>query len=448
MRTVVGVDIGSSSIKVVLFAPETNEVLHIDRQPLRSRITSTWFEEDPNIIRDQAFRSIGSVSSLAKASGHMIEAIAFTGQMHGGLVVGSDLQPLTFFITWQDKRGDEIHKNGRSYAEELREWLPEDPTGVSIHTGFLFTSLYWLIQNGGLPQKAANVLGIYDWLASLLIGRPVTDISSAAAWAMFDPVERRWREELIARAAIPSALLPEVAEPGEDIGQISADVAAELGLPLTVRVHASTGDTQASYLGADCTSNEVLFNFGTGSQSMWETNDPIATAGTDLRYLRNGKYLVTAPTLAGGEALRILADFFRDVIREVGEKEVAVVDILNKIDRLAANYDSATLKVDPIFAGSKFRLDGERGSIQGITGANLRAATLSRALLEGMIEEIARPYFQREGEVRHERLVLAGNVMRKSAALRQIAALRFGLPVRMAPFEEDAAVGAAKLCLR
>ena len=84
MRTVVGVDIGSSSIKVVLFAPETNEVLHIDRQPLRSRITSTWFEEDPNIIRDQAFRSIGSVSSLAKASGHMIEAIAFTGQMHVG----------------------------------------------------------------------------------------------------------------------------------------------------------------------------------------------------------------------------------------------------------------------------------------------------------------------------------------------------------------------------
>src|SRR5947209_2670298 len=103
MRAVVGVDIGSSSIKAVLFVPETNEVLHIVREPLRSRVATSGLEEDPNIIRDQAFTSLRSLTSFAAANNHSIEAIAFTGQMHGGLIVDRELLPLTNFITWQDK---------------------------------------------------------------------------------------------------------------------------------------------------------------------------------------------------------------------------------------------------------------------------------------------------------------------------------------------------------
>src|SRR5438309_825052 len=124
MRAVVGVDIGSSSIKAVLFAPETNEVLHLVRQPLRSRVSAPGFEEDPKIIQDQAFATLKSLTSYAIANHHLIEAITFTGQMHGGLIVDRELKPLTNFISWQDKRGDEIHRNGRTYAEELRDWLP------------------------------------------------------------------------------------------------------------------------------------------------------------------------------------------------------------------------------------------------------------------------------------------------------------------------------------
>jgi gluconokinase len=447
MRTVIGIDIGSSSIKAVLFSSEMNELLHVERQPLRSRVSPAWFEEDPEIIRAQAFESIRSLTSFAIGYNHTIEAIAFSGQMHGGLVVDEKLQPLTHFITWQDKRSDEIHSNGQSYAEELRQYLSDDPTGVSIHTGFLITSLYWLLQNGGLPPNAAYVVGIYDWLTSLFVGRAVTDISSAAAWAMYDPVQKQWRTKLLQKVGLSSSLLPDVVEPGKFLGAIDPKLAAELSLPATTRIHASIGDTQASYLGAECKSDEVLLNFGTGSQSMWETKDPVTTPGTDIRYLQNERYLVTAPTLAGGEAIRVLADFFRDVVAEFTGTKLERTEVLGTIDRLAQRSGSERLAVDPIFAGSKFRMDGERGSITGIDTKNLRAATLARAHLEGMIEEIAWPYFERERTVRHSALVLAGSVMRKSSTLPEIASARFDLPARLAPFEEDAAVGAAKLCL-
>ena len=255
------------------------------------------------------FALIRSLASFAKSHNHSIEAIAFTGQMHGGLIVGSTLQPLTNFITWQDKRGDEMDETGRTYVESLRNLAKPDPTGVGIHTGFLVSTLYWLRSNNAIPENAAHVLGIYDWLASLLVRHAVSDISSVAAWGMYDPVEFRWRTDLLERAGLSGSLLPEVAEPGAILGNINPDMARELGLNIGIRIHASIGDTQAAYLGSECQPDEVLLNFGTGSQSMWVTALPIATEGTDIRYLRTAGILCVLQPSPVGKLTGLLPNF-------------------------------------------------------------------------------------------------------------------------------------------
>ena len=449
MSVVIGLDIGSSAIKAVLFDSDAQQVLSSDRQDLNSRVLNLppgHFEEDPNNIRKQAFAVIAALALEAKQQNRTVEAIAFTGQMHGGLIVDSKLEPLTNFITWQDKRGDEIDHEGQSFARSLREVLHRDQTGVSIHTGFLVTTLYWLHRHGMIPSNAAHVLGIYEWLTSLLVGSAVCDISSVAAWAMYDPVAHEWRNELLQAAGIPKWLLPEVTEPGAFLGTINSQLANELGLECDVRIHAPIGDTQAAYLGSGCKPNEVLLNFGTGSQSMWETSLPYATQGTDIRYLRNGRYLCCAPTLAGGEAYRIVANFFRETIREFMGVEISMEQVTEVMDRLAFKSDSMGMKIDPIFSGSKFRSVSERASMTGITRENFRPDALVRALVEGMIEEVATPYFEREGRVVHSGLIGGGGAMRRNLVLRQFAQARFGLPLTVGPFEDEAAVGAAMLC--
>ncbi|MHB8390716.1 MAG: hypothetical protein ACYDBH_14235, partial [Acidobacteriaceae bacterium] len=245
----------------------------------------------------------------------------------------------------------------------------------------------------------------------------------------------------------PESRLPAVMEPGAALGTIESRMADRLGLGADVRIHATIGDSQAAYLGSGCGEHELLLNFGTGSQSMWETDVPLATNGTDIRYLRDGRYLACAPTLAGGEAYRITAEFFRDVVRKFSRQDISVDEIVTIMDRLAAESDAAGITFEPIFSGSKFRRVGERASIRQIARENFRPGALVRALVVGMVEEVARPYFGRNGEMMHARLVGAGSALRNNEALRKVAEERFGRPLRLPACSDEAALGAALLCL-
>ncbi len=451
MRAVIGIDIGSSAVKAILLDVEGMESLGAVSQPLRSRVPGTsvgHFEEEPNILRAQVLEAVRTLAISAKKFGATIEAIAFTGQMHGGLLVDKDLEPLTNCITWQDKRGDEISKSGQRYVEKLAESAPFDPTGVGIKTGFLITSLYWFNEQNGIPKDADRVLGMYDWITSLFIGRAVTDISSAAAWGMFDPVKRSWKIELLRVAEISESLLPDVVEPGAFVGMIDSEMAKLCSLPTNVRVHASIGDTQAAYLGSGCTQNDILLNFGTGSQSLWETVRLEATPGTDIRYLGKNRYLACAPTLAGGEAYLTLARFFQDVVKEFSSNEISMGEVLRTMDRLALQSGSDRISFDPIFRGSKFRDIQDRASITGIDAENFHSSNLVRSMVEGMIEEIAKPFYLRMEERVFTGLVGEGSAMRQNPALQSIAEARFGLPFRLGKFSEAASAGAALLCLQ
>jgi sedoheptulokinase len=450
MKAVIGIDIGSSAIKAGMFDLDGMSVLHSEYGTLNARILSSpagHFEENPHLIRAKVFQIIRSLAEFTRQEAITIEAIAFTGQMHGGLLVDSQLEPLTNFITWQDKRGDEIEQNGRSYVDELRSHAPPDPTGVGIHTGFLISTLFWLQKHNAIPFNTAHVLGIYDWLTSILVSRPLTDISSAAAWGMFDPITKSWYTDLLDAAEIPMSILPDVFEPGAFLGFTAPALADEIGIARGVRVHAPIGDTQAAYLGSECAPHEILLNFGTGSQSLWETSRLEATVGTDIRYLRNGRYLACAPTLAGGEAYLIIANFLREVVKEFSGNEISVQETLETMDRLALESDSNGIAIDPIFRGSKFRQDSERGVFTGVSSENLHPGSFVRALVEGMIEEIARPYFIRTENRTPAGVVGAGNALRRNAALRAMAEAKFGHALHFGRFEEAAAAGAAILCL-
>jgi sedoheptulokinase len=182
---------------------------------------------------------------------------------------------------------------------------------------------------------------------------------------------------------------------------------------------------------------------------MWEISSSRqmkASEGSDIRYLRDGRYLACAPTLAGGEAYRIAMDFFRETARVFTGIEMSAEDTFAIMNRIAEESSSQGMIFDPIFLGSKFRGDLERGSISGITTENFLPGPFIRALMEGMIEEVARPYFAQNEQRSHTGLVGAGGAIRRNSALRHVAEVRFGLPLRMSRFDNEAAVGAAMLC--
>lgn len=433
--SVIGIDVGSSSIKGVVF--DGQEILRSERIAMPPRLEvgeSLKFEHEASKVRDETFALIRRL-----ARHQPISAIAFTGQMHGGLIADKDLHSVTNFVTWQDRRTN-------AKLETLRNALGNDPTGVGIHPGFLIATVAdWITQNA-LPKDRLYVLGIYDWIASLLAGRPVTDVGSAAAWGMFDPLTKQWRNSVLEIAGIPSAWLPRVYEPGTAIGRIEANFADELGLDANTVVCAGCGDTQATYWGSGCEDGALLLNFGTGSQSMWQTANPVKSKGIDIRYLSGDRFIATSPTEAGGEAYRILAEFLRDVVRQCATIELSLEAMYERMNAAALENGRRGVVFDPAFAGSKVRQVAS-ASIDGLTRENFWLGNVTCALLDGMISEIAGPYFEREGKRRPERLIGSGTGMHKNPALQKAAEHAFGMPIELSPTEEEAALGAAKLCL-
>jgi sugar (pentulose or hexulose) kinase len=426
-----GIDVGSSAIKGVLC--DANIVVRSERVPMPPRLDvgdPLKYEHDALQVRDACFELVQKL-----ASNQNIDAIAFTGQMHGGLVVDRDLDPLTNIVTWQDRRQN-------SKLQLLREALGDDPTGVGIHPGFLVATVAQIT----LPHGAAYVLGIYDWIASLLAGRVITDISSAAAWGMYDPIKKQWRDAVLACARIPTEMLPTVFEPGAFISTILSTTAQRLNVSSEIKLFAGTGDTQATYIGSGCDAGDLLLNFGTGSQSMWQTDRPEKSRGVDVRYLSMGRWLATSPTEAGGEAYRVFAEFVRDVVSEVAGNDLPLERIFQRLNDLGERSSAEGINFDPAFAGSKVR-HAAGGSIDGLSRQNFQIAPLTAALLDGMVHEIADPYFEREGNRTPNRLVGGGSAMRMNPALRKAAERLLGMAVELPAVDFEAAYGAAQLCV-
>jgi sugar (pentulose or hexulose) kinase len=190
----------------------------------------------------------------------------------------------------------------------------------------------------------------------------------------------------------------------------------------------------------------VLINVGTGAQVMAAIDHFAFMPPLETRPLpRSGNLLVSAQ-LCGGRAYAVLERFFHGVLEQLGGLEVRekLYDTLNRLaDGVPSGSDG--LRCRPLFTGT--RAEPElRASWTGMSPENFTAAHMARALLEGIAEVLAEDYARigRAAGKTYRRVVGSGNALRKNPVLCRAAAQRVGLPLRLLPYEEEAAVGAAR----
>ena len=162
-----------------------------------------------------------------------IGCVGLTGQMHGIVYVDAAGQLLSPLYTWQDETGAQPGLGGKSMAARLTE-----RTGYPLASGYGLVTLACHQAAGCIPDGAAAVCTIADYLAMRLSGRtaPRLTPSMAASLGLFDGTD--FDREAVRRAGLPERLLPEVSEE------------AELGGG-RLRVFAALGDNQASFIGAE-----------------------------------------------------------------------------------------------------------------------------------------------------------------------------------------------------
>ncbi len=454
MPVVVGVDLGTSKISALAVETATGAILA--RHTLANQAETTSAEDRARSRSEWDARQITATAGcclralMEQLGAHPVVGLGITGQQHGVVVVDRNLTPLTPFINWQDRRGDEIVPGTqatyvRQAIRRVGERAPER-TGCRLATGYLAVTLFWLNEHRMLPV-AGTACFIMDYFGACLTGRtPVTDATCAASSGVLDAVSGKWDVDLIAGLGLPPTMFPELRSSGARLGGVIASASPLTGLPPGLPVFVAIGDNQASFVGSVASREDsILVNVGTGGQVTAYRRDFVFDPLLETRPYPGDGYLLVCAGLSGGQAYAVLERFFRQVAVDILGTDTTET-VYETLNRLAARVPPGCegLCCEPFFTGTR-QDPNLRASWTGISTANFTPAHLTRALLEGMARIFHGGY---RAIVRHlheprSQLIGAGNGLRENDVLAQIVADEFGLPLRLPAHREEAAFGAA-----
>lgn len=183
-----------------------------------------------------------------------------------------------------------------------------DATGVQIMP---INTLFAVMSDAAtMPhrlQRARRLLMLPDLFHHLLSGSTVTEYSAASTSGFYDMAQDRWATDLLDQLGVPTRLLPEVVQPGTDVGNLKADLAT--GALADARVIVPPGhDTASAVVGTPLADPDGLYiSSGTWSLVGVEVPEPVITRETQRRNITNeGGYARTIRLLRNVAGLWLL----------------------------------------------------------------------------------------------------------------------------------------------
>lgn len=247
MAYLLGIDIGTSGTKTVLFDEAGSTVASaLEEYPLYQPNIG-WAEQDPE---DWWQATVGGIRSVLAKSGIKaadISGIGLSGQMHGLVLLDADNKVLRRSILWCDQRTTAECEQITSIigAERLIE-ITANPALV----GFTASKIMWVKNNEpALFEKAKKILLPKDYVRFRLTGEFATEVSDASGMQLMDIPGRCWSNEVLSKLGIDKSQVAELYESQEVSGRITSSVAALTGLAEGTPVVGGGGDQAAGAVG-------------------------------------------------------------------------------------------------------------------------------------------------------------------------------------------------------
>lgn len=242
-----GIDIGTSGTKTVLFDKEGHTIASaLEEYPLYQPYLG-WAEQEPEDWWNAVHRTISQVIKKANISPEDIKGIGLSGQMHGLVMLDENNEVIRPSIIWCDQRTEKQC----AYMTEVvgREKLI-DITGNPAITGFTASKILWVMQNEPENYKKTKcILLPKDYIRFKLTGEFATEVSDASGMQLIDIEKRNWSNELLELLDINKSLLAKVYESYEVTGHVTEFVSQLTGLEVGTAVVGGAGDQAAGAIG-------------------------------------------------------------------------------------------------------------------------------------------------------------------------------------------------------
>ena len=245
MNTYIGIDLGTSSVKMLLVAADGKILASVTEEYPVFYPQSGWSEQNP----EDWFAGVkrGMKKLLAGQNVSAVRGIGAGGQMHGLVMLDAQDTVIRPAILWNDGRT----QPQTDYLNEKigRDKLSEYTANIAF-AGFTAPKILWVRENE--PQNFARIAKIMlpkDYITYRLCGVHCTDFSDASGMLLLDVKNRRWSREMCEICGVREEWLPALFESYEKVGTVLPAIAAELGLPAGVAVCAGAGDNAAAAVG-------------------------------------------------------------------------------------------------------------------------------------------------------------------------------------------------------
>jgi xylulokinase len=438
MKYVIGVDLGTSAVKILL-VNQNGEVagevsksypLIIEKSGYSEQNPEEWVEKTTAGLKELVTQFDGDVND--------IEGISFSGQMHGLVLLDKENQVLRNAILWNDTRTTkQCEKIYETFGKEKLLEVTKNPA----LEGFTLPKILWVKDNEPQIFERSNLFMLpKDYLRYRITGAIHMEYSDAAGTLMLDVAKRQWSQEVLEAFGLVPEFCPPLVESHDFVGTVIPEFAEITGLSKATKVFAGGADNACGAIGSGIlTEGKTLCSIGTsGVVLSYEERNDLDFEGK-VHYFNHGEentYYTMGVTLAAGYSLSWFKDTFA--------KEEAFDQFLEGVDQVPAGSNG--LLFTPYIVGERTpHADSNiRGSFIGIDAAHERKH-FARAVLEGITFSLNESIeiFRNSGKTIDTIISIGGGA--KNETWLQMQADIFNAKIEKLTSEQGPGMGAAML---
>jgi xylulokinase len=373
MKSCLGIDIGTTAIKVALLGQDGTLGGSWSREHDLLSPAPGFAEEDPAVWEDHLFALLRSAAG--ELDGSSIAAIGLTGMTPALIPLDEGFRPLHNSIQQNDIRA-------AGEIEEAKEkidgpWFFRE-TGNRVNQQHIFPKLLWLKRHREPVFRAMrHITGSYDYAGYLLTGKLYTERNWALESGMYSLQSEDWLPEILGLAEIEKEILPPLIRHDHRRGMLSAAAAQRSGLRAGIPVYAGTADHIASGFAAGARkSGDLVYKLGGAADILLSSARALRDPRLFIDYGCGGEapFVINGCTASSGSILKW------------AKKEFSLPDFTDMDKRAEAlPPGSGGLTVLPYFLGEKtpiFDTDA-RGVIFGLDLSH-GVVHIYRAMLEAI----------------------------------------------------------------
>ena len=313
MTYYLGLDLGTGSLKTVLFDRNGLEIAASTVEYPLYQPHNGWSEQDPEDWYQAAVTTVKNVMDQSGVAPEEVKGLGISGQMMGAVMLNKKGEVLRRAILWNDGRTSESCENVRHIVgDDLFMKYSLTPA----RPGLTAAKIQWVKDNQPIIySEVAHILLPKDYLRYRLTGEYATEVSDASATQILDIPNRKWSDEIMAAMELPEEMLGRVYDSQEITGYVLPEVAKLMGITEKCAVVGGASDNSAGGVGTGVVApgramttigtsgtvfafsekpvldvNKSVYTFCMPVPGAWHFMGSVNSCGASLKWWRNNFY--------------------------------------------------------------------------------------------------------------------------------------------------------------